>query len=152
DRAFAMTADSDCELRDKIGGGLLVLHTCRGISGYSGAPILVRGSGNEMRIAGIQIATFNAGGVQKMVAVPAQSIVRESGLGEPPMWTMAKALSELPVAAACKAPPTIAYGLLEHAPDVMPTAAVATPIVSPMVTWHDDILGHDDLRNIRLAW
>ena len=37
DRAFAMTADRDCELRDKIGGARLLLHTCRGIKGYSGA-------------------------------------------------------------------------------------------------------------------
>ena len=34
DRAFAMTADRDCELREKIDAGRLFLHTCRGIKGY----------------------------------------------------------------------------------------------------------------------
>ena len=56
DRAFAMTADRDCELREKIAAGRLMLHTCRGIKGYSGAPILVGAGGSEMQIAGIQIA------------------------------------------------------------------------------------------------
>ena len=56
DRAFAMTADRDCELREKIGAGRLLLHTCRGIKGYSGAPILVSAGGGEMQVAGIQIA------------------------------------------------------------------------------------------------
>lgn len=76
DRAFAMTADRDCELREKIGGGRLVLHTCRGVRGTSGAPILVSDDGMEMQIAGIQIATFREGGVQKMLAVPAEAIRR----------------------------------------------------------------------------
>ena len=58
DRAFAMTADRDCELREKIDAGRLFLHTCRGIKGYSGAPILVSAGGGEMQIAGIQIATI----------------------------------------------------------------------------------------------
>jgi hypothetical protein len=31
DRAHAMTADRDCELRDEIDGGRFLLHTCRGI-------------------------------------------------------------------------------------------------------------------------
>jgi len=74
DRAFAMTADGDCELREKISDGRLLLHTCRGIKGYSGAPILVSAGGKEMQIAGIQIATFQSGGMEKMIAVPAQAI------------------------------------------------------------------------------
>ena len=75
DRAFALTADHDCELREKIGGGRLMLHTCRGVNGTSGAPILV-GDDVEMQIAGIQIATFRIDGVQKMLAVPAEAIRR----------------------------------------------------------------------------
>ena len=74
DRAHAMTADSDCELREEIDGGRLLLHTCRGIGGYSGAPILVSAGGNEVQIAGIQIAKFKSGGADKMLAVTAQSI------------------------------------------------------------------------------
>jgi protease YdgD len=78
DRAHAMTADSDCELRETIGGGRLYMHTCRGIAGYSGAPILIRGADNDVRIAGIQIATFQSGGTQRMLAVPAEAIARRA--------------------------------------------------------------------------
>ena len=78
DRAHALTADSDCELRREIGGGRLLLHTCRGIGGYSGAPILTRAGNNEMRIAGIQIAKINGGGIPQMLAVPAQAIAGAS--------------------------------------------------------------------------
>jgi protease YdgD len=74
DRAFAMTADGDCELREQIDDGRLFLHTCRGINGYSGAPILVSSGDNKIEIAGIQIATFQSDGTQKMVAVPAQTV------------------------------------------------------------------------------
>jgi protease YdgD len=76
DRAFALTADRDCELREKVGGGRLMLHTCRGVSGTSGAPILVGDGASDMQIAGIQIATFHSDGVQKMLAVPAETIRR----------------------------------------------------------------------------
>jgi protease YdgD len=74
DRAFAMTADRDCELRQGIDGGKLMLHTCRGVGGYSGAPILVSAGGGDVRIAGIQIAKFNSDGTDKMLAVTAQAI------------------------------------------------------------------------------
>jgi protease YdgD len=77
DRAVAMTADRDCELREKIDAGRLFLHTCRGIKGYSGAPILVSAGGGEMQIAGIQIATFQSDGTTKMIAVPAHAIWRQ---------------------------------------------------------------------------
>ena len=77
DRAHAMTADRDCELRDEIDGGRFLLHTCRGIKGYSGAPILVSAGGDEMQIAGIQIATRRSGGMEKAIAVPAQAIWRQ---------------------------------------------------------------------------
>jgi protease YdgD len=73
DRAFAMTADADCELREPIDDGKLVTHTCRGIAGYSGAPILI-GTGDKVEIAGIQIATVKGDGWQKMLAVPAQTV------------------------------------------------------------------------------
>ena len=74
DRAFALTADRHCELREKVGGGRLMLHTCRGVSGTSGAPILVGDDVADMEVAGIQIATFHSDGVQKMLAVPAEAI------------------------------------------------------------------------------
>jgi protease YdgD len=78
DRAFAMTADRDCELREKVGGGRLMIHTCRGVHGTSGAPILIGEAGKDMQIAGIQIAMFRDGGVNKMLAVPAEAIRRLS--------------------------------------------------------------------------
>ena len=77
DRAFAMTADRNCELRDEVDGGQFLLHTCRGIKGYSGAPILVSAGSGDVQIAGIQIAAFRAGGIDRAVALPAQAIRRQ---------------------------------------------------------------------------
>jgi protease YdgD len=77
DRAFAMSADRDCELRDKISSGRLLLHTCRSTFGYSGGPILVSTGGREMEVAGIQIASMQSDGTEKMIAVPAQAIGRQ---------------------------------------------------------------------------
>lgn len=74
DRAFAMTADRNCELGENFSAGRLLLHTCRGIKGYSGGPILVSAGGGEMQIAGIQIATMQSDGTEKMIAVPAEAI------------------------------------------------------------------------------
>jgi protease YdgD len=74
DRAHAMTADRDCELRDKIDGGKFLLHTCRGIKGYSGAPILVNAGGEEVQVAGIQIAMRVGAGMETAIALPAQVI------------------------------------------------------------------------------
>ena len=81
DRAFALTADRDCELREKVGGGRLMLHTCRGVKGTSGGPILVGEAGKDMQIAAIQIATFRHEGVDKMLAIPAEAILRLGGNG-----------------------------------------------------------------------
>ena len=76
DRAHAPTADSDCELRHNLSAGRLILHTCRGVNGYSGAPILVRTAADELQIAGIQIARIENGGTPLMLAVPAPAIAR----------------------------------------------------------------------------
>src|SRR5260221_1839434 len=77
DRAFAMSADRDCELRDEISAGRLLLHTCRSTFGNSGGPILVSTGGREMQVAGIQIAAMQSDGTEKMIAVPAQAIGRQ---------------------------------------------------------------------------
>src|SRR4051812_36223333 len=74
ERSFAMTADRDCELGNKISAGRLLLHTCRSTFGYSGGPILVGTGGREMEVAGIQIAAMKSDGTEKMIAVPAQAI------------------------------------------------------------------------------
>jgi protease YdgD len=78
DRAFAMTADRECELGANVDAGRFLSHTCRGMKGYSGAPILVN-AGGEMQVAGIQIASLERNGTQKMIAVPAQTILRQDG-------------------------------------------------------------------------
>ena len=76
DRAHAPTADSDCELRHNLSGGRLILHTCRGVNGYSGAPILVRTAADELQIAGIQVARIDNGETPLMLAVPAPSVAQ----------------------------------------------------------------------------
>lgn len=76
DRAHMMTADRHCELGEGGDQGKLVFHTCRGIRGYSGAPILVSGGDNEIQIAGIHVATLRSDGTRRMVAVPARAISR----------------------------------------------------------------------------
>ena len=97
DRAYAMTVDRDCELRQSIDSGKLLLHTCRGINGYSGGPILVSGQDGEVRVAGIQIATMRGSGPANMLAVPAQSI-RHDGMDDPadslPVTAVSACLSE----------------------------------------------------------
>jgi protease YdgD len=78
DRAQALTADRDCELRDRIDQGRLMVHTCRSAHGVSGAPILVR-IGGEVKIAGIQIATLRSEVAAKMIAIPAQVVALRPG-------------------------------------------------------------------------
>ena len=56
-----MTADSDCHLGGDAGN--LLFHTCRGVRGYSSAPILVISPDNEVRIAGIHIAMTRRNGM-----------------------------------------------------------------------------------------
>src|SRR4051812_15228810 len=101
ERAFAMSADRDCELRDKISAGRLLLHTCRSTFGYSGGPILVGTGGREMEVAGIQIASMQSGGTEKMIAISAQTIGRQDreDIIEPPAAVVAS-VGEM--AAACE--------------------------------------------------
>jgi protease YdgD len=105
DRAFALTADRDCELREKVAGGRLMLHTCRGIAGTSGAPILVSEGGADMQIAAIQIAIFRRDGVANMIAIPAEAIRRQDRKEDAPRTTSpniaAVALSDLPMGSIC---------------------------------------------------
>jgi protease YdgD len=104
DRAFAMTADSNCELREEIDDGRLFLHTCRGVGGYSGAPILVSAGGNEMEIAGIQIAKFQSTGNEneKMLAITALTI-RHQGWRDTPDVSPAADVVNLDASATCHA-------------------------------------------------
>jgi protease YdgD len=110
DRAFAMTADRDCELREKVGGGRLVIHTCRGVHGTSGGPILVGEAGKDMQIAGIQIATFRDGDVYRMLAVPAEMIRR---LGRKDDEAPRPQDLVVPIASQCFAQGLIGIGLAD---------------------------------------
>jgi hypothetical protein len=47
------------------------------VKGYSGAPILVSAGGREMRVAGTQIAIMQGNGTEKMIAIPADTILRQ---------------------------------------------------------------------------
>jgi protease YdgD len=95
DRAHRMTADRNCELNG--GDGRLVFHTCRGMRGYSGAPILVSGAGNEIEIAGVHIAMSQSDGTKKMLAVPAHAIVWAPAREE----RVARLVEASPVVVAC---------------------------------------------------
>ena len=92
DRAFALTADGDCELHESIEGGRLLLHTCRGIAGYSGAPILVSSAENKIEIAGIHIASFQSSGGQNVLAIPAyiiqRALMEEDDRGPPGLYAV----------------------------------------------------------------
>jgi protease YdgD len=76
DRAHAMTVDRNCEMRESVDMGRLQIHTCRGIKGYSGAPILVNGGTAGVLVAGIQIAMMHNTKAREMLAIPAQAIWR----------------------------------------------------------------------------
>ena len=81
DRPHAITAESDCELRGAINDGRLIVHNCRSMQGYSGAPILVSTGDAEFQVAGIHIATARGDGMIRRLAVPAQAIARHTQLG-----------------------------------------------------------------------
>jgi protease YdgD len=105
DRALAMTADRNCELGDKIDDGRMFLHTCRGIKGYSGAPILVSVAGGEVQIAGIQVATMQQNGKTKAIAVPAQAFWRQDRDGIPDVAPVVVVVASVSKAvAACGGP------------------------------------------------
>lgn len=130
DRAFAMTADGDCELRGEADGGRLLLHTCRGVAGYSGAPILIGAGNGEYRIAGIQIAKFSSGGTDKMLAVTAQSIGYSDGGGG---RDVAPKRDTLVVAANCPLPAGSGALAALRLPDPLPQSEPDMPDTSSPV-------------------
>ena len=88
-----------------------MIHTCRGVHGTSGGPILVGEAGKDMQIAGIQIATFRDGGVMnKMLAVPAEMIRR---LGRKDDEAPRPQDLVVPIASQCFAQGDIAFGLVD---------------------------------------
>jgi protease YdgD len=128
DRALAMTADRDCELREKVDAGRFLLHTCRSTFGYSGAPILVGTGGREVEVAGIQIASMQSDGSEKMIAVPAQAILRQGDAPHEPVPVIAMPVfvsAELCVAVAEGEPP-VSLQAVQARLDWQPTECVAS--------------------------
>jgi protease YdgD len=139
DRAHAMTADLDCELGGPSDGGRLFHHTCRGVKGYSGAPILVGAGGNEVRVAGIQIASRNSGGTVRMIAVPAQAI-SERGR------SLASADLSAPRATIAQAMATPADAAESSSDIAMSSDDIGTELVldRPVVARHDPPAGGEE--------
>jgi protease YdgD len=124
DRAFAMTADDDCELREKISGGRLLLHTCRGTKGYSGAPILIKARGEEMQIAGIQVAASNSGGIEKMLAVPAQAIRDHARFRKTPVSLASETRTMIDASVGAGRGFEVQLDIFDHGADVVSSIAV----------------------------
>ena len=72
DRAHLMTADRDCQVLGAAAGGKVLVHDCRGVRGYSGAPLI--GADGAASILGIHVATSQSQGTPRMLAIPASGI------------------------------------------------------------------------------
>lgn len=80
DRAFMMTVDSRCHVRQVVGQGMVLLNDCRTVHGYSGSPLLAAFAGSaRLEVVGVNVAISTVDGVPVTVSVPAVSIVRELG-------------------------------------------------------------------------
>ena len=77
DRAFAMTADRDCELREKIDAGRLFLHTCRASRALPARRSWSARAAARCRSPASRSPRLQIDGATKMIAVPAQAIWRQ---------------------------------------------------------------------------
>lgn len=73
---FKMTADTDCAVRSVLPTGLIV-HDCAVMHGVSGAPLLV-GSGQDVKVAGVHVATGGPAGSIAAFAVPVSSFAQQA--------------------------------------------------------------------------
>jgi protease YdgD len=69
DRAYVMTADSNCQVLGPAAGNL-ISHDCLIAPGDSGAPLLVKTEGGEVRILGIAVGIWHVGKGQVGIAAP----------------------------------------------------------------------------------
>jgi protease YdgD len=77
DRAFMMTVDSRCRVRQLMVRGLL-LNDCRAVHGYSGSPLLQPCAGTgRLEVVGVNVAISTVDSAQTTFSVPAVTIVRE---------------------------------------------------------------------------
>jgi protease YdgD len=80
DRAFMMTVDSHCRVRQMVIHGLL-LNDCRTVHGYSGSPLLQPLTGTDrLEVVGVNVAISTVDGATMTLSVPAVTIVRELGV------------------------------------------------------------------------
>ncbi len=69
DRAYVMTADSTCQVLGPAAGNLIT-HDCLIAPGDSGAPLLVKTSGEEVQVLGIAVGIWHVGKSQIGIAAP----------------------------------------------------------------------------------
>jgi protease YdgD len=80
DRAFMMTVDSRCRVRQVVVHGLL-LSDCRAVHGYSGGPLLQPLTGTDhLEVVGVNVAISTVDSATMTLSVPAVTIVRELGI------------------------------------------------------------------------
>jgi protease YdgD len=80
DRAFMMTVDSRCRVRQAVVRGLL-LNDCRAVHGYSGSPLLQAITGTDrVEVVGVNVAISAGASTPTTFSVPAVTIVRELGI------------------------------------------------------------------------
>jgi protease YdgD len=73
---FKMTADTDCAVRGVLPTGLIV-HDCAVMHGVSGAPLLM-GTGQDVKVAGVHVATGGPAGSIAAFAVPVSSFAQQA--------------------------------------------------------------------------
>jgi protease YdgD len=83
DRLYSMTSDQNCKIIGSLNDGKLLAHNCRGVFGYSGAPLLFFNADNTVNVVAIHIAsTDQTRGNQRIIAIPASVILNEWSSGK----------------------------------------------------------------------
>jgi protease YdgD len=81
DRAFMMTVDTRCRVRQVVRQAMVLLNDCRTVHGYSGSPLLQPVVGTDrLEVVGLNVAISTVDGVPVTLSVPAVTIVRELGM------------------------------------------------------------------------
>ena len=74
DRAYVMTADTQCRLGPTLAGGTLLSHDCAIQHGDSGAPLLVMADG-VVKAFGVTVGFLKTGGRQVSIAAPVTTAI-----------------------------------------------------------------------------
>ena len=78
DRAFMMTVDARCRVREVMAQSLL-LNDCRTVHGYSGSPLLQL-LADRLEVVGVNVAISTVDGAPMTLSVAAVAIARELGI------------------------------------------------------------------------